>query len=291
MLGIVRVLVAALACSGLASPVVAAPAGDLKAVTSAELKGLKNYAKQRFAACSAEIGVVGDQVQLSLVTAPDGLEAVATAAGECIADVVSRAVDARTTVTEQGATILDAANAPGTLGFLVGDGSVIDQFMSKLNGELEKFRKQVDKRLRAYGAGVAKATNGYRQTVLVAPLRMDVAPQPNDPASSTNFDHLIYPSRLFLTVAGSGAVLPTDGKVCLSGRGFLTFGAPNLNVQLFGPTVASHLAIVPESGTGRWHTCFTNLPIGNYRVLVDQDPDQDATFAEASTEYATIGVP
>lgn len=289
---IIRALVACYACLASAAPVAAAPAGDLKAVTTTQLKAVKDYAKQRFASCSAEIGVVTEQIRLSLVTPPDGLETVATAAGTCIADVVSRAVDARTAVTEQGSAILAAAGGTGTLGFLVGDGSLLDQFMTKLNAELEKFRKQIDKRLRAHGTAVGKVTNGgYRQTVLVAPLRMDVAPQPNAPPPGTSFDDLIHPSRLYLAVSGSSALFPTDGKACLSGRAFVTIGTPNVNVQVFGPAVQSRLGIVPGSGTGRWRTCFTNLPVGNYRVLIDQDPDGDAIFAEAPTEYATIGVP
>lgn len=289
---VVRALVVCCVALGAAGPVAAAPAGDLKAVTAAQLKAVKDYAKQRFTACSAEVGVATEQVRLSLTTAPAGLETVATAAGTCIADVVSRAVDARTAVTSQGSAILNAAGGIGTLGFLVGDGSLLDQFMTKLNAELEKFRKQIDKRLRAYGAAVAKITNGaYRQTVLVAPLRMDVAPQLNVPPPSTTLDDIVYPSRLFLVVAGSSGLLPTDGKACFSGRAFVTFGTPALNVQLSGPAVTSRLGIIPDSGTGRWRTCFTNLPLGNYRVLIDQDPDGDGVFAETPTEWGTIGVP
>jgi hypothetical protein len=65
-----------------------------------------------------------------------------------------------------------------------------------------------------------------------------------------------------------------------------------VNVELFNLTTpAPRLNVAIEGGTGRWHTCFTGIALGNYHVWIDQDPNHDAIFGETVGEYSTIGVP
>lgn len=294
-----RGVVAGLALAALSTclairPAVADPSADLKALTKTELKSVKDFVKQRLAVCTAQIAAIETGVKVNVPTPSDGLESVATIAGDCVIDVVARAVEARITVKDGGDAILAGASASvATAGFLVGDGGHVDQFMPKLNAELEKFRKALEKRLRGYVAAVAKATNGgFRQTVIVPPVRMDVAPIPNRPTISSSLEEIIYPSRLFLGIAGSNGLFPTDGKACFVGRAFVSFGAENINVYLAGPGgTFTRLNLAIEAGTGSWQTCFTNLPVGNFRIFVDQDPDHDAVAGEVSPEYSAIGVP
>ena len=284
----------ALAVLALAQPCVsrAAPLADLKAATAAALKAQKEFDKQRIAACSAAIGVVTEQVRLSLLTAPAGLESVANTADDCIFDVLNKAVLARAEVMQKTQAII-ATDGVGTPGFLVGDGGALDQFQTKNNAELEKSRKQIEKRLRAYAAAVLKITNGtFRQTVLVPALRNDIGPAPNKPPLDTVFEDRVYPSRLLLGIAGSNANVGNDGKVCVSGRAYLNIGIPNVNVQLFHTSMPPpKLNVAIEGGTGRWRTCFVNIPLGNYHIWIDQDPNHDTVFGETAAEYSTIGVP
>jgi hypothetical protein len=269
----------------------AAPLADLKAATATALKVQKDYDKGRVAAFAAAIGVISDQVRLGLITPADGLEAAANAAFGCLTEVLAKAIAARIDVTTKAQTII-ATDGVGTPGFLIGDGGALDQFQTKLNGELEKSRKQVEKRLRAYAATVTKATDGgFRHTVLVPPLRMDVGPAPNTPPISTVFEDIIHPSRLLIGIAGSNRNVGNDGKACFGGRAYLNFGTSNVNIQLFGTVVRTNTNVAIEGGTGRWQTCFTGLPLGNFHIAFDQDPDQDAVVGETVTEYATIGVP
>lgn len=291
---IAGVALAALHSCLAAGPALADPTGDLKTLAKTQLKVVKDYTKQRLGACVAQIGAIETGVKVGVPTPSDGLESIATIAGDCIIDVVAHAVDARIAVKEGGDALLAGASASvTTAGFLVGDGGQIDQFMPKLNAELEKFRKALEKRLRTYVTTVAKATNGgFRQTVIVPPVRMDVAPIPNRPSVNSSLDDIIYPSRLFLGIAGSNALFPTDGKACFVGRAFVTFGTENVNVYMAGPTgTVARPNVAVGSGTGNWQTCFTSLPIGNFFVLVDQDPNHDTVAAETPTEYSAIGVP
>lgn len=274
-------------------PALADPTADLKAVAKNELKAVKDFTKERLGACVAQIAAVETGVKVGVPTPGAGLESVATIAGDCILAVVARAVDARINVKEGGDGLLAGANASvTTAGFLVGDGGQLDQFMPKLNAELEKFRKALEKRLRTYVTTVAKATNGgFRQTVIVPPVRMDVAPIPNRPAISSSFEDIVYPSRLLLGIAGSDTLVPTDGKACFVGRAFVSFAAENINVYLGGPGgtyTRLNVAIQPSSG---WQTCFTNLQVGNFRIYVDQDPDHDAVAGEVVPELSAIGIP
>lgn len=275
-------------------PALADPTGDLKTLAKTQLKAVKDFTKQRLGACVAQIGAIETGVKVGVPTPSNGLESVATIAGNCIIDVVARAVDARIAVKEGGDDLLAAAGASvTTAGFLAGDGGQIDQFMPKLNAELEKFRKAIEKRLRGYVAAVAKATDGaFRQTIVVPSVRMDLAPIPNRPSINSSLDDILYPSRLFLGIAGSSTTFPTDGKACFVGRAFVTFGTENVNVYMAGPAgTAAKTNVAVEAGTGSWQTCFTNLPIGNFLVLIDQDPNHDGVAGEVSTEYSALGVP
>ena len=128
--------------------------------------------------------------------------------------------------------------------------------------------------------------------MILPALRNDIGPAPTKPAVSTTFEDRVYPSRLLVGTAGSNANVGNDGKVCLAGRAYINIGIPSINVQLFGlstPTPKVNVAI--EGGTGRWRTCFTSIPLGNYHIWFDQDPNHDFIFGETVGEYSTIGVP